>query len=490
MAASMEPGYLLSGRYRIEALIGRGSQSGVYRAFDELLQRHVAVKLFRDDPGNVDHTRRQGEEVRILAGMGHHALVTLLDAGADLSDPRHRRTYLVMELVRGPDLRERTAQGPLSAAHLALIGHDLADGLAYIHHHGIVHRDVKPANILLVDYNNDDRRPRAKLSDFGVAMILGDGRQSGPAESSGTPQYLSPEQAASEPVGPASDVYSLGLVLLEGLTGKPAYPGAPIASAMARLLRDPHIPEGVAPKWADLLTSMLSREPSARPGAREVSLALRQEVISAAGRRRSIGTPAASGTPASGTPASGSSAEALSAATPSDIAAAKEAANEEARMRAVERYRILDTPPDGTFDRIVGLAARMFSVPVAIVSVVDHDRIWFKAHHGTEVGEIGRDPGLCASAILQDDAWVVPDAVTDPRTLANPLVAGEFGLQFYAGVPLRTPDGYNLGTFCILDREPREFTAEDVRALEDLAAVVMNDLELRLQSRSAMAAGR
>ncbi|KIS29297.1 serine/threonine protein kinase [Arthrobacter sp. SPG23] len=481
MAASMEPGYLLSGRYRIGALVGRGSQSGVYKAFDELLQRDVAVKLFRDDPGNLDHVRRQGEEARILAGMSHHALVTLLDAGADLSDPRHRRTYLVMELVRGPDLRQRAAQGPLSAAHLALIGHDLADGLAYIHHHGIVHRDVKPANILLVDYNNDDRRPRAKLSDFGVAMILGEGQRSGPAESSGTPQYLSPEQAASEPVGPPSDVYSLGLVLLEGLTGKPVYPGAPIASAMARLLRDPHIPEAVAPKWAALLTSMLSREPGDRPGARDVSLALRQEVISAAGRRRGS-SPASSGTPAPGTRDAGTVAE----APPSDVSAA----NEEARMRAVERYRILDTPPDGTFDRIVALAARMFSVPVAIVSVVDHDRIWFKAHHGTDVGEIGRDPGLCASAILQDDVWVVPDAVTDPRTLANPLVAGEFGLQFYAGVPLRTPDGYNLGTFCILDRKPREFTAEDSRTLEDLAAIVMNDLELRLQSRSAVAAGR
>lgn len=471
MAASMEPGYLLSGRYRIEALIGRGSQSGVYRAFDELLQREVAVKLFRDDPGNLDHTRRQGEEVRILAGMSHHALVTLLDAGADFSDPRHRRTYLVMELVRGPDLRARAAQGPINAVHLALIGHDLADGLAYIHHHGIVHRDVKPANILLVDYNNDDRRPRAKLSDFGVAMILGDGNRTGPAESSGTPQYLSPEQAASEPVGPPSDVYSLGLVLLEGLTGNPVYPGAPIASAMARLLRDPHIPDVVAPKWAALLSSMLSREPSARPGARDVSLALRQEVISAAGRRRSI-SPSPSEVPAEAPPSYGS------------------AANEEARMRAVERYRILDSPPDGTFDRIVGLAARMFSVPVAIVSVVDHDRIWFKAHHGTEVGEIGRDPGLCASAILQDEVWVVPDAVTDPRTLANPLVAGEFGLQFYAGVPLRTPDGYNLGTICILDRQPREFTAGDSRALEDLAAIVMNDLELRLQSRSAVASAR
>lgn len=479
MAASMAPGYLLSGRYRIGDLIGRGSQSGVYSAFDELLQRDVAVKLFRDDPGNTDHARRQDEEVRILAGLSHHALVTLLDAGADLSDPRQRRTYLVMELVRGPDLRERAAHGPLSASHLALIGHDLADGLAYIHHHGIVHRDVKPANILLVDYDSNDSRPRAKLSDFGVAMILGDGQLTGSSESSGTPQYLSPEQAASEPVGPASDVYSLGLVLLEGLTGKPAYPGAPIASALARLLRDPHIPDGVAPKWAALLASMLSREPSARPGARDVSLALRQEVISGSGRRRSTAHAVAGG------PAAGTVAEAPT----SDISAAREneRANEEARMRAVERYRILDTPPDGTFDRIVGLAARMFSVPVAIVSVVDHDRIWFKAHHGTEVGEIGRDPGLCASAILQDGAWVVPDAVTDPRTLANPLVAGEFGLQFYAGVPLRTPDGYNLGTICILDRVPREFSAEDERSLEDLAAIVMNDLELRLQSRSAVA---
>ena len=459
MAASMAPGYLLSGRYRIGDLIGRGSQSGVYRAFDELLQRDVAVKLFRDDPGNLDHTRRQGEEVRILAGMSHHALVTLLDAGADLSDPRHRRTYLVMELVRGPDLRQRTAQGPMSAAHLALIGHDLADGLAYIHHHGIVHRDVKPANILLVDYNIDDRRPRAKLSDFGVAMILGEGRQSGPAESSGTPQYLSPEQAASEPVGPASDVYSLGLVLLEGLTGKPAYPGAPIASAMARLLRDPAHSRG--------RRTQMGRPAHfhALPGA-----------VSQAWCPGSFPCPSAGGHQCG--------------RAPPDTRTHASPANEEARMRAVERYRILDTPPDGTFDRIVGLAARMFSVPVAIVSVVDHDRIWFKAHHGTDVGEIGRDPGLCASAILQDDVWVVPDALTDPRTLANPLVAGEFGLQFYAGVPLRTPDGYNLGTLCILDREPREFTAEDARTLEDLAAIVMNDLELRLQSRSALAAGR
>ncbi|WAP52512.1 GAF domain-containing protein [Arthrobacter sp. ATA002] len=126
-------------------------------------------------------------------------------------------------------------------------------------------------------------------------------------------------------------------------------------------------------------------------------------------------------------------------------------------------------------------------MPVAIVSVVDTDRIWFKSHHGTDVQQIGRDPGLCASAILQDDAWVVSDARADPRTLANPLVAGEFGLQFYAGVPLQTRDGFNLGTLCILDREPRDFTDSDLRTLEDLAAIVMNDLELRLEGQRALA---
>ncbi|WP_237739664.1 GAF domain-containing serine/threonine-protein kinase [Arthrobacter sp. TB 26] len=451
----MEPGFLLSGRYRIHALIGRGSQSTVYRAHDELLQREVAVKLFRDNADDLEHTRRQGQEIRILAGMSHHALVTLFDAGADLSDPEARLTYLVMELVRGPDLRHRAAQGPLSAAHMALIGHDLADGLSYIHHHGIVHRDVKPANILLVDYSNKDRRPRAKLSDFGVAIMMGNGPVADDGGTSGTPAYLSPEQAAGEPAGPLSDVYSLGLVLLEGLTGKMAYPGAPIQSAVARLLHDPDIPEELAPIWTSLLSSMLARDPADRPPAREVSLALRQEVINGAARHRLENAPGGT--------------------------------DEETRMRAVERYRILDTPADGAFDRIAGLAARMFSVPVAIVSVVDHDRIWFKAHHGTDVTQIGRDPGLCASAILQDGAWIVEDATRDPRTLANPLVAGEFGLQFYAGVPLRTPDGYNLGTFCILDREPREFSAADTRTLEDLAAIVMNDLEMRLQSREAIA---
>ncbi|MCA1823738.1 MAG: GAF domain-containing protein, partial [Frankia sp.] len=160
--------------------------------------------------------------------------------------------------------------------------------------------------------------------------------------------------------------------------------------------------------------------------------------------------------------------------------------NELDRLAAVRRYDILDTPPDGAFDRITALAARLFDVPICIVSVVDHDRIWFKSHHGLDVEEIPREPGLCASAILHDEPWVVADAKHDPRTLANPLVAGEFGLRFYAGVPLTTQDGYNLGTLCIIDHAPRELTPNEVATLEDLARIVVDELELRLAARTTV----
>lgn len=106
---------------------------------------------------------------------------------------------------------------------------------------------------------------------------------------------------------------------------------------------------------------------------------------------------------------------------------------EEARIAAIRRYDILDTPPDGAFDRITALAARLFSVPISIISLVDTDRIWFKSRHGVDIEQIGREPGLCASAIVQNDAWVLTDASRDIRSLANPLVAGEFGLRFMRG---------------------------------------------------------
>ena len=149
----------------------------------------------------------------------------------------------------------------------------------------------------------------------------------------------------------------------------------------------------------------------------------------------------------------------------------------------MRKYEILDTPADGSFDDLTALAASVFNVPIAIVSLVDKDRIWFKSHHGLEIEQIDRNPGLCASAILSDDVYLIEDAKNDPRCLTNPLVAKEFGLQVYAAVPLQTPDG-NIGMFCILDKKPRYINTEQQEMLRQMARIVMKEIELRLQSRT------
>lgn len=156
--------------------------------------------------------------------------------------------------------------------------------------------------------------------------------------------------------------------------------------------------------------------------------------------------------------------------------------DEAGRLAAVRRYRILDTPPDGAFDRLCAMAARVCRTPIATVTIVDEDRIWFKARQGVDATETMRDPGLCASAILSDDPYVVTDAATDPRVLNNPLVRGELGLRFYAAAPIITGDGYRLGTVNVIDTAPRQASAEELATLQDLAGVAADELELRLSS--------
>ncbi|WP_411076472.1 PP2C family protein-serine/threonine phosphatase [Streptomyces sp. cmx-4-7] len=167
------------------------------------------------------------------------------------------------------------------------------------------------------------------------------------------------------------------------------------------------------------------------------------------------------------------------------------ALEEELRMAAVRRYQILDTPPDGAFDKIASLAARIFDAPMASVAIVDADRVWFKAAHGLgDVTQIGRDPGLCASAILDNAPYTVSDALTDPRTAGNPLVHGEAGVRFYAAAPIVTARGERLGTVNVLDTRPRQATDGQTAALAELAALVMDQLELRLSAIRTVAAER
>jgi GAF domain-containing protein len=152
-----------------------------------------------------------------------------------------------------------------------------------------------------------------------------------------------------------------------------------------------------------------------------------------------------------------------------------------ARADAVRRHEILDAPVDGTFTHIAWLAATTFGTPIATVSIVDTDRVWFAATHGLDgVTEVGVDPGLCASVVTQDEPYVVTDAAVDPRTLHHPLVRGELGLRFYAAAPVTTVDGHHLGTVNVIDRQPREVTDTQVAVLVRLAALVAEHLDLRL----------
>jgi PAS domain S-box-containing protein len=146
------------------------------------------------------------------------------------------------------------------------------------------------------------------------------------------------------------------------------------------------------------------------------------------------------------------------------------------RLQVLFSLNILDTPAEERFDRITRLAARLFGVPFALVNLIDADRQWFKSRHGLDVAQTDRYGNFCSHAIGQDGVTVVEDASIDPRFLDNPLVAGEPMIRFYAGAPLAAPDGHRLGTLCVMDRRPRQFTAEDKAALSDLAAIVANEL--------------
>lgn len=263
-------GVSLDGRYRIDGLIGRGGMAAVYRADDLALGRRVAVKVFSPATEGIDDADRRKSETALLASLTHPSLVTLYDAA---KDPGTHREFLVMELVEGRDLREMLRSGPIPREETARMLADLAEGLHVIHSRGIVHRDVKPANVLLAPAHLPTRRWNAKLADFGIARLLDESRLTATGRIIGTPGYLSPEQVRGEALGSSADIYSLGLVVLEALTGAQAFPGPALESASARLVRDPEVPPILGPDWVDLLTAMTARDPADRPTALDVALA-------------------------------------------------------------------------------------------------------------------------------------------------------------------------------------------------------------------------
>ena len=157
--------------------------------------------------------------------------------------------------------------------------------------------------------------------------------------------------------------------------------------------------------------------------------------------------------------------------------------NEKQRLKVLWQYDVLDTIPEEVFDDLTELAARICEAPIALITLVDEDRQWFKSKVGITDNETSRDISFCAHAILQSDLFIVPDATKDQRFAHNPLVTSDPKIRFYAGAPLFSPDGHALGTLCVIDKVPRELRPDQKIALRVLSRHVMTQLELRRRSR-------
>jgi eukaryotic-like serine/threonine-protein kinase len=251
---------VLGGRYALAAVLGTGGMATVWRARDEVLGREVAVKVlsppYAADPGFAARFER---EARHAAAVSHPRLVTVFDCGVDGGTP-----YLVMELVTGRTLRQVLDEaGPLPAGQAAAIAAAVCEGLQAAHAAGLVHRDIKPANIILAG-------GEAKILDFGIARAEGTAAGTATGIVLGTAAYLSPEQAAGRPAGPSSDLYALGCVLFEMLTGAPPFTAESAVGLACRHVHDDPGPAsarrpGVPASLDQMTTRLLAKDPAGRP---------------------------------------------------------------------------------------------------------------------------------------------------------------------------------------------------------------------------------
>jgi hypothetical protein len=263
--------WTLAGRYRIQERLGTGGTADVFRAHDEHLDRDVAVKVFRTAPeGDALYgPARREAELQSLARLNHPNLIRLLDGAIGAGEP----AYLVLDLVCGPDLASRLHEGALPELEVRVIGRQIADALGYAHAQGMVHRDVKPANILLGADGPDDT-VWARLSDFGTVRMIDSARLTAADLTLGTASYIAPEQARGADVGPAADIYSLGLILIEALTGERCFPGTTPEALGARLEASPNIPDWLPDDLQALLHAMTAVDPAQRPSAEAVAESL------------------------------------------------------------------------------------------------------------------------------------------------------------------------------------------------------------------------
>jgi serine/threonine-protein kinase len=251
---------ILGGRYRLEEPVGVGGMSVVWKATDEVLRRSVAVKILAGD-FTFDHARTAVlAEAQAVAQLSHPNVCNVFDYGESLQQDGRMVPYIVMELLAGPSLLDRLKQGPVPPKEALKIAAEIASGLAAAHGHGVVHRDVKPGNVILTAGG-------AKVIDFGIAASEGSPEARPDGTIVATPSFVAPERLLGGMVLPPSDMFSFGVLLFHLLTGAPPWaPWVPVADRLSTVARMPDIP-GVPPQIADLYLSCLAEHPDDRPTA-------------------------------------------------------------------------------------------------------------------------------------------------------------------------------------------------------------------------------
>ncbi|WCN80605.1 serine/threonine-protein kinase [Micromonospora sp. LH3U1] len=279
MKAALHPGRLLARRYRLLDQIGAGGMSVIWRSRDEVLDRVVALKVLA--PSLAADARFRGmvrDEARAAAQLVHPHVTSVHDYGETVAPDGSITSFVVMELLSGEELKLRLTEGPLPWAEAVQVGAQVADALAAAHRLGIVHRDITPANVMMTGTG-------VKVLDFGIATRIGAPDEDEDGETFGTPAYVAPERLDGAPAQPSTDVYSLGVLLHEALTGRVPYPADTWEQLSAALASGPpptlaELPE-LPPPVARICLLSLARNPADRPTARQVATALRDQLLPA-----------------------------------------------------------------------------------------------------------------------------------------------------------------------------------------------------------------
>lgn len=439
------------GKYDIVEKIGSGGFGTVYKAWDPLIKRHVAIKTC--EVGNKDIRNRFFREAQLAGGLQHPNITLVYEFGFEGDVP-----FLVQEFLPGEDLdRMIKAGAPISLPDKLKIMLGIAFGLEYAHKAGVMHRDIKPANVRVLDNQS------VKIMDFGIAKSVdpgGDITMTGITV--GSSSYMSPEQIGGDTIDFRTDIFSFGILAYELLSYRKPFRNENLFLLLEQIVKEDPVPLAeIAPGLPAALVEIVEKAMAKRPEDRFASAKdLRNALIAVQQQIPSGETEA------------------------DRLHTVRHPADDSVRLRALERYEILDTEPDAAFDDLARLAAQVCSAPFAVVSFVDRDREWFKSRIGIERSEVPREGSFGAETILQRGVLELPDACADERFAANPLVATDQTCRFYAGTPLVTDEGFAVGTLAVLDAVTRELSTGQIESLRSIARQVVAQLELRRLRRS------